>query len=71
MNSQSSTKYEINTVSSTNICVRNDYIDFFSEDIEELVTKIYDYNVIERPSNTSQKHIFNECKEASGSRSLK
>lgn len=25
---------------------------FFSEDIEELVTKIYDYNVIERPSNT-------------------
>lgn len=29
MNSQSSTKYEINTVSSTNICVRNDYIDFF------------------------------------------
>lgn len=44
MNSQSSTKYEINTVSSTNICVRND--------IEELVTKIYDYNVIERPSNT-------------------
>lgn len=52
MNSQSSMKYEINTVSSTNICVRNDYIDFFSEDIEELVTKIYDYNVIERPSNT-------------------
>lgn len=53
MNSQSSTKYEINTVSSTNICVRNDYIDFFfSEDTEELVTKIYDYNVIERPSNT-------------------
>lgn len=49
MNSQSLTKYEINTVSSTNICVRNDYIDFFSE---ELVTKIYDYNVIERPSNT-------------------
>lgn len=29
MNSQSSTKYEINTVSSTNIFVRNDYIDFF------------------------------------------
>lgn len=29
MNSQSSTKYEINTVSPTNICVRNDYIDFF------------------------------------------
>lgn len=25
---------------------------FFSEDIEELVTKIYDYNVMERPSNT-------------------